>query len=180
MLTFQILLLSIVLITLLVIFTDVTAVINCDDKMELYADGIQIGKDNGKWFMSKIYKIPATTKVVAIHGFNIGGPAGIIGSFSTGLVTDSSWRCTNKKYPKWQSPEFDDSAWPGAETVRRNDKLKGPAISKEAKWIWTSRNTDMKVYCRNSLGKCILMCSYKLYHHTKCISCLTAPSATVI
>jgi hypothetical protein len=140
-----------------VVFTEVIAIINCDDKMELYADGVQIGKDNGKWFMSKIYKIPAAAKVVAIHGFNVGGPAGIIGSFSTGLLTDSSWRCTNKKYPKWQSTAFDDSAWPGAEVVRRNDKLKGPAISKEAKWIWTSRNTDMNVYCRSALGKCILI-----------------------
>ena len=145
------------------LFTDVVGIINCDDKMELYADGVQIGKDNGKWFMSKIYKIPAATKVIAIHGFNIGGPAGIIGSFSTGLVTDSSWRCTNKKYPKWQSPDFDDSAWPGAETVRRNDKLQGPKIAKEAKWIWTSRNTDMNVYCRSSLGKCMSVLSVKAY-----------------
>lgn len=166
------------------VFVDVTAIINCDDKMELYADGIQIGKDNGKWFMSKIYKLPSTTKVVAIHGFNIGGPAGIIGSFSTGLVTDQTWRCTNKKYPKWQSPAFDDSAWPGAEVVKRNDKIKGPSIAKEAKWIWTSRSSDLNVYCRNTLGQCI--CSYiqlnlfftndvDWFQWVKCVPC-TSPA----
>jgi hypothetical protein len=122
--------------------------------MELFADGVQIGKDNGKWFMSKIYKIPTTTKVVAIHGHNGGGPAGIIGSFSTGLVTDASWRCSNKFVSEWTSPDFDDSKWPAAVVFQMGTVIRGPKIASEAKWIWTSTHRDWDVYCRSVLGEC--------------------------
>ena len=121
--------------------------------MILYADGAQVGNDNGKWFMSKIYKFPASTKVVAIHGINTGGPAGIIGSFSTGLVTDASWHCSNKLVPEWQSPDFDDSKWPIAVVFQRSTALQGPKIASEAKWIWTSTERDWNVYCRSVLGE---------------------------
>jgi hypothetical protein len=139
-------------------FSEITAIINCDDKMVLYADGAQVGNDNGKWFMSKLYKFPATTKVVAIHGINGGGPAGIIGSFSTGLVTDASWRCSNKLIPEWQSPDFDDSKWPSAVVFRRAAVSRGPKIASQAKWIWTSTHNDWNVYCRSVLG------GYTFYH----------------
>ena len=129
--------------------------------MILYADDIQVGQDNGKWFMSKIYKFPGTTKVVGIHGINTyGGPAGIIGSFSTGLVTDASWRCINKYIPRWQSPDFDDSKWPGAVVFQRNTVLQGPKIASEAKWIWTSTYNDINVFCRSVLGEYFLECTF--------------------
>lgn len=121
--------------------------------MVLYADGVQVGKDNGKWYMSKIYKFSATTKVVAIHGINTGGPAGIIGSFSTGLVTDKSWRCSKKYVPEWKSPDFDDSGWPNAVVFKKPPVRQGPKISVEAKWIWTSTERDWNVYCRSVLGR---------------------------
>lgn len=133
---------------------EASGIINCDDRMTIFADGVQVGKDNGKWFMSKIYKFPATTQVIAIEGVNGGGPAGIIGSFSSGLVTDESWRCSNKLAPNWNKADFDDSSWPGAVPVSRKDNLKGPKIAKEAKWIWTGDIAgDLKVYCRAQLGR---------------------------
>lgn len=120
--------------------------------MVLYADGDQVGVDNGKWYMSKIYRFPATTKVVAIHGINTGGPAGIIGSFSTGLVTDESWRCTKTFVPEWNLPDYDDSLWPVAVLYGRKAVRLGPKISSEAKWIWTSTPRDFNVYCRSAIG----------------------------
>lgn len=136
-------------------FVDISGIISCDDKMVVYADGVQVGKDNGKWFMSNIYKFPATTKVVAIEGINVGGPAGIIGSFSNGMVTDETWRCHNALVPNWNLPDFDDSSWPGAVVVVRKEELKGPRVAKEAKWIWTGNvASDFKVYCRGQLGRC--------------------------
>ena len=125
--------------------------------MVLYADGVQVGKDNGKWFMSKIYKLPANTKAVAIRGMNtLRGPAGIIGSFSSGLVTDASWRCTKDYTPGWESAEFDDSTWPHAVEFQRGTVLSGPKIASEAKWIWTSKYSDWNVYCRSVLGQCFM------------------------
>ena len=121
--------------------------------MVLYADGTRVGDDNGKWYLSKIYKFPGTTKIVAIHGINVGGPAGIIGSFSTGLVTDASWRCSNKYVPEWLSPDFDDTIWPNAVVFQRAAVRYGPKIASEAKWIWTSTSNDKNVYCRSALGR---------------------------
>ena len=138
-------------------FSVISAALNCDEKMTLYADGVKVGKDNNRWDRSTAYVIPETTKLVAIEGVNTGGPGGIVGSFSTGLVTGESWRCYNRFVSNWNSPEFDDRSWPRAVVVshpRQPSKLHGPKISERAEWIWTNNVArDMRVYCRAQLGK---------------------------
>ena len=56
--------------------------------MYVYADGKYIGTDDNGWTTPSTFMIPCNFKVIAIKGWDTGGPAGIIGSFSNGLVTD--------------------------------------------------------------------------------------------
>ena len=124
----------------------------------MYGDGVKIGEGNGQWFNSQVYTFPGNTKVIAIEGVNGGGPAGIVGSFSNGLVTDAtSWRCSNQLITGWNTAEFDDSSWAPAVVVPHDhtvSQLSGPKIDPAANWIWTANvQRDLTVYCRAKIGK---------------------------
>ena len=122
----------------------------CDDEMEMFADGVSLGKDDD-WKSSTDYVIPGNTRVISVSGIDKGYQYGILGSFSNGMVTNSSWKCENEEYPGWKSPDFDDSSWPVAEEVANHGDEpwgKRPRIASTAKWIWTAENADDKVYCR--------------------------------
>jgi len=85
-----------------------------------------------------------------VSGVDRGGKFGILGSLSTGMVTNASWKCDTAKYPGWKLPDFDDSNWPAAVEVAEHGV--GPwgkrsGIASTAKWIWTAGNPDI-VYCR--------------------------------
>ena len=130
--------------------TDITAVFTCDNDMEMFADGVSLGKDND-WQSSTDYVIPGNTRVISVAGIDKGRQYGILGSFSNGMVTNASWKCEDDEYHGWKSPDFDDSNWPAADEVANHgDKPWGkrPGIASTAKWIWTADNADDKVYCR--------------------------------
>ena len=85
---------------------------------------------------------------------------GLIGNFSNGAVTDSSWKCTRDLSDGWTLPTFDDSTWPDAiATKGQGDKIWGvlPTIARNAKWIWIGPYETVKpsvtVYSRKRLGK---------------------------
>jgi hypothetical protein len=59
--------------------------------------------------------------VLAIEGRNDGGAAGIVAALVLGsgknpreIVTDSGWKVSDAPPAGWESPDFDDSAWPSA------------------------------------------------------------------
>ena len=109
--------------------------------MRVYGDGAQVGEENGLWHKAVAFNFPTKPDLVAIHGVNvkITGAKGIIGSFSTGLVTDTkSWRCIGEYVAGWNTADFDDSNWPQAALVSPpvdDSKLKGQKRAGEAKWI---------------------------------------------
>ena len=77
--------------------------------MELFADGKSLGTDNGMWRIATDFVIPGNTKVIAVEATNLGfPPPGILGSSSNGLVTNSSWKCSEQLNLEWNSPDFDD------------------------------------------------------------------------
>jgi len=128
---------------------NITAVFTCDDEMEMFADGVSLGKDIN-WEISTEYVIPGNTRVISVSGIDKGHQYGILGSLSNGLVTNASWKCDNVKYLGWNSPAFNDSNWPAAVEVAKHGD--GPwnnitGIAPTAKWIWTSGQPD-NVYCR--------------------------------
>ena len=116
-------------------------------------------KDKLGWFTAQTYFISTVSPVViAIQGYNNGGGGGIIGSFSDGSVTDSSWKCTRNVSKDWNMTNFDDSSWPNAQVLNlqifpwRYYPFDG--ISKSAQWIWSGSFTDdyVTVYCRKKIG----------------------------
>ena len=97
------------------------------------------------------FAIPNSTRVVAIAA--TGRQASIIGSFSDGVVTDSTWKCNSQKELKWALPEFNDDLWKAAEET---SPTKGGTngiteISSKAKWIHiTEDDSTQNMYCRLS------------------------------
>ena len=135
---------------LFICITDITAVFTCDNEMEMFADGVSLGKDDD-WTSSTDYVIPGNTRVISVSGIDKGFQYGILGSFSNGMVTSASWKCEDGEYPGWKSPDFNDSNWSAAEEVAKHGDWpwgKIPGIALTAKWIWTADNEDDKVYCR--------------------------------
>ena len=135
----------------LVIFstTGINATFTCDNEMEMFADGVSLGQDK-HWPLATDYVIPGNTRVISVAGVDRGSKFGILGSFSNGLVTDTSWKCSNNFNPGWNSPDFDDSSWPAAkEVAKHGDNPWGniDGIAPTAKWIWTAGDDD-DVYCR--------------------------------
>ena len=102
-----------------------------------------------------------------LHGSGVGrGHHGLIASTNTGVVTDSTWKCTTEEEEGWHSHMFNDSHWPFA--VEKYVNGAGPwrqffeniGINPQAYWIWTN-NTELVIYCRKRLcrGKFFLRLS---------------------
>ncbi|XP_078353814.1 uncharacterized protein LOC144638494 [Oculina patagonica] len=128
----------------------IKATFTCDNEMEMFADGLSLGKD-GYWPKATDYVIPGNTRVISVAGKDTGSQFGILGSFSNGLVTDASWKCINVFYSGWNFPDFNDSKWPAAvEVAQHGDRPWGniAGIATTAKWIWTAGYNDDNVYCR--------------------------------
>ena len=138
-----------------------TGFITCDNECtSVFADGSSLVLDNAtynKWTVATKIIIPSGTKVVAIHAKDHGGPAVILGSFSNGQVTNTTWKCHSSPVPsEWASADFNDSSWPPAVVPKDNGSAlwgrKIQNISDVAKWIWTEdKDVDNDAYCRVTL-----------------------------
>ena len=121
---------------------DFTAIFTCKDIMELFADGISLGKDNEKWRIPTDFVIPGDNKIIAVAAQSFQFRSGILGSFSNGLVTNSSWKCSDRLHRGWNLRDFDDRNWPAAVEIPRHhsDGLEGnlAVIDPTAKRIWTT------------------------------------------
>ena len=118
----------------------------------MFADGRSLGQDKN-WRFASTFQIPGDTRVISVRGENSEGPYGVLGSFSNGLVTNESWKCSSDLYPRWNSPDFDDGHWPHAVAVGKHGD--GPwkvisGIALTAQWIWAAGDAD-EVYCRLDL-----------------------------
>ena len=120
--------------------------------MKVFFGNLSYGDDNGNWKIPNKYVISSDSKVISIEGIDHGGAEGILGSFSNGLLTNESWKCTDVYYPGWHFPDFDDGAWPAAVVVGKyGDQPWGNIenINHAAKWIWTADSEHVnRVYCR--------------------------------
>ena len=98
---------------------------------------------------------------------------GLLGSFSDGRVTDSTWKCTRNYFNQWQLATFDDRAWPAAEASREQGDVSwgtNQNIASNAKWIWAGRYISSYkntiVYCRKKLGNHVMFHSIKIAYMT--------------
>lgn len=128
-----------------------------DNEHWVYADGQELGHHDD-WTKTLTVTVPYNTKVIAVMIIDYGVIGGLLGSFSDGRVTDSSWKCTRNYFNQWQLATFDDRAWPAAEASREQGDVNWgihPNIASNAKWIWAGRYVSAYkntiVYCRKKL-----------------------------
>ena len=91
--------------------------------------------------------------MLAVKAVDGGSDFGILASTSTGVVSDTTWKCSSSYQTDWHLASFDDSAWSPAVIRRTNGD--GPwgrfnAINAQAKWIWAHGVAGGTIYCRKS------------------------------
>ena len=124
--------------------------------MELFADGISLGRDKDRRTTTD-FVIPGNTKIIAVAAKSFHLHLGIRGSFSNGLVTNSSWKCSDRFHHGWKLRGFNDRDWPAAVEIinHQGDGLEGniAGIDPTAKWIWTIKHGVgiRSCYCRVNL-----------------------------
>lgn len=123
---------------------DITLRFQCEGLMDLFADGLPIGRHNNADPRSPTkFVISGNTRVLSVISRSQIRRGGIRGSLSNGLITNSSWKCMDDPYPgcKWMTPDFDDRMWPAAKEIvfPRPPPTKVPGIAQGAKWIWIAK-----------------------------------------
>ena len=130
--------------------------------MTVYTDGKYAGTNGGR-NKPVAFRLSPGTHVLAVRCLNLRGEAGILGSLSNALVTDSRWKCTGRgnryriKGKYWTKALFDDSDWPQAVEYFPNRGWtywgKMSDISDKAFWIWTvDKGKHEEVYCRRRVS----------------------------
>ena len=143
----------------------------CDDGAIIYINATEVGRTSNS---SHVWSqdVTANASTIAIYCNNTGGIAGLIASFSNGLTTDNTWRCSHIRVDGWYDENFDDSDWEGAYVMQANDGS-GTAWQNDngfpdnAKWIWGSSDlvTNSASYCRGKLSEWTILtfCLYALH-----------------
>jgi putative heme-binding domain-containing protein len=96
-------------------------IVSCDNHCRVYVNGEKVVQSDA-WevpAMANVQKVlRAGENVLAVHGSNDGGVAGLVLriTWSTGdqrgeLVTDASWRCASDDPDGWNNTGFDDAKW---------------------------------------------------------------------
>ncbi|ESP05287.1 hypothetical protein LOTGIDRAFT_152117 [Lottia gigantea] len=128
---------------------DISGSVTCDNILKFFVDG-QLEASSNDWQVASPVSFSDTAHVLAFDCLDEGVIAGIRGSFSNGVVTDSSWRCSTSADEGWKEIGFDDSNWQDATIQTHTNWGANPtSIPSEAKWIWTAGDTaDTHVFCR--------------------------------
>lgn len=111
----------------------ITLLVASDNFGTVYIDGKEIGTARNFKAASRfdLGRLAAGPHLLAVAVDNVGekpNPAGLLAQLSIKYAdggtqvskTDDTWRCSDKKVEKWETPAFDDAAWAKA-------KLLGPA-----------------------------------------------------
>ena len=79
--------------------------VTCDNRVdEVHMNGCQppITGNVESWSAANTATIGGTVRLLAIKCFDEGGGwAGIVASTTSGLVSDTQWKCTDQFYPNW-------------------------------------------------------------------------------
>ena len=128
-----------------------TGYVAIDHKGEVSADDQVLENKFSNWKNAKFVKLPANAQSVVIRVTKKNKDSGgILASFDNGLMTNSSWSCTDDFLTK--------SIWPPAHEVAQNDGASSQwnkvvsDIDSNAAWIWTANEGDAEVWCRKFLG----------------------------
>ena len=136
----------------------------CDNIMAVYVDGVQATPNNAfesDWSKSSDYPLHACNSLVAISCEDFGVKGGILASTTTGVKTDTTWRCTDQLEAGWETVGFTETAgvWGTPGTYGVNAASPSPwnvflaSINPSAEWIWYGANAGAAktVYCRKNI-----------------------------
>lgn len=101
--------------------------VTCDNNCRVYVNGARVANDDS-WESPTVVDIAKHLKlgrnVVAVHGWNDGGPAAMAlriawreNENDVAVVTDSKWRCHGDDPDGWDAVDFDDSKWPAVRVL---------------------------------------------------------------
>ena len=112
---------------------EATIVVTADNGYELFVNNRRIagklGYDGSYWGTVDRFRIEQNLvegpNVIAIHGENLGGPAGVVAAVyirtadgrETRFATDKDWLSTAEAKTNWPEPDHDDSAWKPAVAI---------------------------------------------------------------
>ena len=106
--------------------------VTADNLFTLYVNGRLAGQSSSNpddWSHAKRFNVAGLLvpgcNVLAVEAVNTGGPAGLLaklvvwkaGGQTVLSVTEWTWKANEKRVANWQSPAFDDKAWPAAHVV---------------------------------------------------------------
>ena len=141
-----------------------TLTATCDDYLKVYVDGVEASPSNhesNEWRISTNYSVTACNSLIAIFcRDNAGDLAGLLASTTTGVLTDTTWRCTDQLEDGWQTLGFTESAgvWGAPGTHGNNIQAPGrrsvAGINLLAEWIWYGPYDEINrktVYCRKNI-----------------------------
>lgn len=131
---------------------DFVGILAGDDKLTLFADGGLVGRKSGPWDEAKWFSLPSKTRTIALSVENTqAGVCALIGVFSNGIVTDSTWKCKETNNPEhgWEQTNFTDDTWPFA-YIRDKSDVKG--IPPYVHWISPQNYHSNGFICRRRLS----------------------------
>jgi len=133
--------------------------LSADNAEEVYLNGTRLGSSSS-WTKASSYLdiVQPGSNVLAVKATDAGGIAGLVAQLSwLGQVTVSQrqWRVFTSEVPGWETPGFNDSAWPFATEYGRYGigpwfkRVVGFPGNSTAQWIWSAdANGDNTVYLR--------------------------------
>jgi len=143
-----------------------------DELYAAYVDGVyQSFLPNGDvWQQTDFLLINSTSRLIAVMAIQLEGTCpGILASVTDSrgdyVLTNITWKCQSSAMVGWSELGYDDSAWPNAMIIHKNENINDTAcyddfiqissISPNAYWIWTNTSVkqDVAVYCRGYLRK---------------------------
>lgn len=132
-------------------------VMTCDDKFELYLNGVLLGQREwakGTMFfeaMNYDLALQRGKNVIAVKGGNIDNVAGLLAELEVGskkFVSGPAWKVSHVADPNWNTAGYDDSKWAsateyGVEKKGRPGRHARAArfpMESDAAWIWSDNN----------------------------------------
>ena len=124
----------------------------------VYIDGVSPPDGNPSTSNLGMYNISQTASVLAIQATNNKNQFLVSSDDGWILTNSTSWRCVAQVTSStWNQMDFDDSRWPNAVELGRNDGSYAdtvvPGIHPDAAWISASNLTiSANIYCRFYFG----------------------------
>lgn len=110
--------------------------VSCDNHCRVFVNGTRVAASDA-WETPAFVDVTAALRtgdnVIAIHGSNDGGPAGLVvrlswreGDAVREIVSDASWSCSDDDPDGWDRPEFDAGHWTAATVLARLGDSQAP------------------------------------------------------